>query len=225
MEYSETIPVQYQEGKASFLGMDVMVDPRVLIPRPETELLVRTVSRLCAEKGWKAPLVLEIGTGSGIIPLGLARLVEGCRVVATDISEDALDLARENLKLFGGGARISLVASDMFAALKDGHREIFDCVVSNPPYVSDKDYENLDAWVRAEPGIALRAGEEGLDHLEAIAAGSARFIKKGGFVAVEVGYDQSAKVKDLFSDNGFEDICSCRDFNGYERVIVGWKHG
>ena len=225
MEYSETIPIQYQEGRASFLGMDVMVDPRVLIPRPETELLVRTVSRLCAEKGWKEPLVLEVGTGSGVIPLGLARLVEGCRVVATDISEGALEVARENLELLGGGAGISLVASDMFAALKAGKLGIFDCVVSNPPYVSDKDYENLDAWVRAEPGIALRAGKEGLDHLEKIAGASAPLIKKGGFLAVEVGYDQAARVKGLFSDNGFEGISSYRDFNGYERVIVGWKHG
>jgi len=224
-EYDENIPVQYQEGKAPFMGMDIMVDPRVLIPRPETELLVRTAARFLLERGDEAPYVLEIGTGSGIIPLGMTRLVPGCRVLATDISEDALEVSRKNIEMSGPPGAIELLASDMFSSLGGGFKERFDCVISNPPYVSDRDYRSLDAWVKAEPPAALRAGPEGMDHLEVIASESADFIKPGGFVAAEVGYDQAEKMKSLLVDNGFKEVGTHRDLNGYERVITGWKNG
>ncbi|MFH1552434.1 MAG: peptide chain release factor N(5)-glutamine methyltransferase [Candidatus Omnitrophota bacterium] len=225
MNYSETIPVQYEEGKAAFMGMDVKVDRRVLIPRPETELLVTVVSDLCREKSWGRPFILDVGTGSGIISLGLTKEIPDCRMIASDVSGEALSVARENLKHFDQEDRVKLLASDMFSAFGPEYEGVFDCIVSNPPYVSQEDYPGLDAWVKAEPRIALYAGHEGMDYLRVIAEKSAKFLKRGGFCVVECGYDQAKKVKESFSAYGFTDIGSYRDFNDHERVIVGWKHG
>lgn len=226
MEYSENIPIQYQEGKCAFLGMDVMVDWRVLIPRPETELLVTVTRDLCREKLNKAPLILDVGTGSGNISLGLVKLIDDCCVIGTDICKDALNVTRENLKRFGYEGKVRLIDSNMFSEFyTEKHDDIFDCIVSNPPYVSKKDYEELDAWVKAEPKKALYAGEEGMDYLNIIAEESSKFLSPGGFVAVEIGYDQALKVKKKFNACGFANITSFRDFNNYERIVVGWKHG
>ncbi len=224
-QYSETIPVQYEEGRARFMGMDVLVDPRVLIPRPETELLVEVAAGLCRERGWTSPFILDVGTGSGVIPLALTKLIGDCRVIGSDVSEEALCVARENLRRFDRERRVKLVVSDMFSAFAPEHEGAFNAIVSNPPYVSDRDYEKLDAWVKAEPWIALHGGEEGMDHLNVLARESGRFLAPGGFIAVELGYDQAQKVKDRFVAAGFTDVTSFTDLNGYERVITGWKHG
>lgn len=225
MEYSDTVPVQYAEGSARFMGMDILLEPGVFIPRPETELLIRTIADLCRKKGRKDPLILDIGTGSGIIPLGLARLLKNCRVIGVDVSRDALRIAGQNVERFKHEDRITLMRSDMFEAFGPEHEGIFTAVVSNPPYVSGSSYEKLDAWVKAEPRVALYAGEEGMDYLRVLAEESGKFLKGGGFIAVEVGYDQAGKVKKLFKWAGFTGIRGYFDFNGYERVIVGWKHG
>ncbi|MFC1548438.1 peptide chain release factor N(5)-glutamine methyltransferase [Candidatus Omnitrophota bacterium] len=224
-EYSETIPIQYQEGTARFLGMDISVDPRVLIPRPETELLVETAAAFCRERAFRNPLILDLCTGSGIISIGLAKILRDCRIIGVDVSEEALEVARENVSRLDQEDKVELVVSDMFAAFDGKYEGSFDCIVSNPPYVSDEDYEKLDAWVKAEPRIALYAGKEGMEYLDMIACESGRFLRPGGFMAVEIGYDQSEKVRNRLDENGFVDIEGFEDINGYERVIVGWKNG
>lgn len=221
----ETIPIQYKEGKARFMGMDIKVDHRVLIPRPETELLVSTVDCLCRQRGINNPFILDMCAGSGVVSIGLAKMFKSCRIIGMDICEQALDVARENIKRFALEEKIKLKVSDMFSEIGSEYENSFDVIVSNPPYVSDKDYENLDAWVKAEPKIALCAGKEGMDYLNCIARDAIKFLKPGAFAAVEVGYDQSVKIKNKFRVNGFESITSYRDFNNYERIIVGWKHG
>ena len=225
MEYSETIPIQYEEGTAAFLGMDIAVDPRVLIPRPETELLVSVVAELCEKAGSSRPRILDIGTGSGVIPMGLTKLIENCRVTGADISTDALEVAKINIESHGLEKNVDLVVSDMFSAFGQGDFGTFDCIVSNPPYVSEADYAEVDAWVKAEPEIALLSGKEGMDHLEIIAAESGRYLARGGFTAVEVGYDQADKVRKAFVKHGFSDVKSFKDLNGYERVITGYING
>jgi release factor glutamine methyltransferase len=225
VEYSEEIPIQYREGKASFMGMDVLVDPRVLIPRPETELLVSVVARLCREKGWKAPLILDVGTGSGAVSMGLVKLMSSSLVIASDISGEALCVAKENIENLGYEKNITLVKSDMFRRFREGYHETFDIIVSNPPYVSENDYEKLDAWVKAEPRIALHAGAEGMDCLNILAEESSDYLKKGGFLAVEVGYDQAGKMKGKLASAGFVDIASFKDAGSHERVIIGRKNG
>ncbi|MFH1798338.1 MAG: peptide chain release factor N(5)-glutamine methyltransferase [Candidatus Omnitrophota bacterium] len=220
-DYESNIPVQYQEGKANFLGMEISVDSRVLIPRPETELLVKVSADLCKKKEWQVPSVLDIGTGSGAVSLGLAKLIKNCRITAVDISSDALDAARKNITKFGYDDKIELVLSDMFSAFEE-ECPLFNCIVSNPPYVSDTDYEVLDDWVKAEPKIALSAGGEGMDYLKTIISMSRKFLVPGGFTAVEIGYDQAEKVKREFVKNNFKDVTGFFDFNNYERVIAGW---
>ena len=217
--------MQYEEGSARFLDMDIVVDPRVLIPRPETELLVRTVADLCRQRAWKDPFVLDVGTGSGAISIGMAKVIPALRIVASDISRDALCVARENIKRLECDDRVELVESDMFEAFDGGTPEGFDVIVSNPPYVSKEDYAGLDAWVLAEPRVALYAGEEGMDYLNILAEKSKRFLNRGGLLALEVGYDQSDKVKNKLRSCGFENVDSIKDLNGYDRVITGWKHG
>jgi release factor glutamine methyltransferase len=223
-EYSETVPIQYEEGITDFMGFEIMVDERVLIPRPETELLVNIVSEICENMELAAPVILDVGTGSGIIPLGLKKLMPACRVTGCDISSGALGVAFKNIAI-NGHPEIELVLSDMFSYFGPEFENYFDCIVSNPPYVSSKDYDGLDAWVKAEPRIALYAGSEGMDHLAKIISSSGRFLKKGGVCAVEIGYDQAEKVKRCFGENGFIDIKSHRDINGYERVITGKNNG
>ena len=224
-DYSETVPYQYEDGTAVFMGMEISVDSRVFIPRPETELLVLVVAEACREKGWDFPVILDVGTGSGIIPLGLTRLMGASRVVGIDVSNDALDVARKNVKALGRESNVTLLRSDMFTALGDEYLVSFDVVVSNPPYVSRKDYMELDAWVKAEPRAALYGGEEGMDYYRILASGGLWFLRRGGLMAVEVGYDQAEKVKALFAENGLTGIKGFKDLNGHERVIAGWKNG
>ena len=224
-DYSETTPIQYEEGKTVFMGMEIMVDPRVLIPRPETELLVKKTAETAMGAGMESPRILEIGTGSGVIALGLTKLMSGCSVISADISEEALQAAAANIEARGAGERIKLVRSDMFSVFGYSYRGVFDIIVSNPPYVSDKDYSELDAWVRAEPEVALRAGSEGMDHLRTLAEEAPTYLRNGGFLAVEIGYDQADKVKNAFRTAGLKDIRSFVDLNGYERVITGVKRG
>jgi len=225
VEYSETIPIQYEQGEARFMGMDVLVDPSVLIPRPETELLVRTAASLLTEKGQEEPLIVDMGTGSGAVSMGLARLMPDCRIIACDVSAEALMVAEKNIHRYGYLDRVALLRTDMFKRLGDENEGVVDAVVSNPPYVSDTDYEKLDAWVKAEPQIALKSGPEGMDHLSVLAAESGRFLKPGGIIAVEVAYDQAERVKRLFQGQGFERVTGYRDLNGYERVITGYRNG
>jgi len=216
-------PIQYEEGAASFMGMEIIVDQRVLIPRPETELLVRKVADLCV--GIKKPRILDAGTGSGIISLGLAKLITDCEIIASDVSKDALSVARKNLKKFGFADKIRLVVSDWFSYFTEEYNNFFDCIVSNPPYVSLKDFDQLDPWVKAEPRLALYAGKEGMDCLNVIISGSLRLLAPKGKLSVEIGYDQAEKVKNRFSEGGFIGLTSSKDFNGYERVITGFKNG
>jgi release factor glutamine methyltransferase len=224
IEYSETIPVQYQRGYADFLGMRIGVSPGVFIPRPETELLVSVAARMLAHRGLD-PFILEVGTGSGNVPIGLLKLMEKCRVVSLDVSEKALKVAGENIAGFGLEKSIRLLKSDMFSEITEGYLEAFDAIVSNPPYVSENDYGKLDEWVKAEPREALWAGREGMDFIRGIAEQGARFLKKGAFLAMEVGYDQGRKTRELLSGLGYVRVKGYFDQGGYERVITGVKNG
>ncbi|MFH1411061.1 MAG: peptide chain release factor N(5)-glutamine methyltransferase [Candidatus Omnitrophota bacterium] len=224
-DYDEEVPIQYQEKRSVFMGMELMVDGRVLIPRPETEILVSTACGLLKEKEITDPKVADIGTGSGAAALGVASLFADGKVVAADISPDALDVARFNVAKFGLAVRIELRVSDMFSAFTEEEEGTFDAVISNPPYVSEKDYGKLDAWVLAEPKQALYGGRDGMKILRRIAQESGKMLRPGGFTAVEVGYDQAGRMKEEFRINGFINVDGFQDENGYERVIIGWKIG
>ncbi len=212
-------PLAYISGEKEFYSRPFAVNGGVLIPRPETELLVAEV--LYIARGIVEPAILDIGTGSGCIAVTLACELPGAKVYASDVSPVALHTARGNAERHSAGG-VRFILGDLAEAFGAGS---FDIVVSNPPYVSPAEYENLDPSVKDyEPGLALISGEDGLSHIKRIIRDSSRILKEGGWCMVEAGYTQSTHVKALYEEAGFGDISSVKDISGIERVIKArWK--
>ena len=194
-------PLQYILGHQEFWSIDFKVDPRVLIPRPETELLVEQSLLILSENSFKRiPSVLEIGTGSGAIAIALAKEVKNIFLVATDISRDALVLAKENAKSAGVQHQIKFVNGDLFGPLRPSKRERpFDLILSNPPYIIRPEIESLAKEVRDyEPIIALDGGEDGLEFYRRTSFPKPLFIlREGGWLLLEIGQGQGEKVSEL----------------------------
>jgi release factor glutamine methyltransferase len=208
-------PVAYILGRWGFRGLDLDVDPRVLVPRPETELVVGRCLELVA--GAAAPAMLDVGTGSGAIALALASELPEARVTACDVSEDALAVARANGERLG--IDVEWVASDLFAGL--GERR-FDLVVSNPPYVAEGELAGLAPEVRDwEPRGATVAGRTGLEVIERLAAEARVALEPGGAVVLEVGAGQAGAAGRLLEEAGITDIGCERDHAGIERIVWG----
>lgn len=213
-------PIQYILRKTEFMGLDFVVDRNVLIPRPETEILVETVLDL-GRRLWAVgdrPRILDMGTGSGCIAVSLAKLLNNVKVTAIDISEKALRIAKENARL--NNVEIEFMQGDLFDAY--GLQPIsYDLIVSNPPYIPGKDIDNLQPQIQYEPRIALNGGEDGLDFYRQIIKESAGFMRKGGFLIMEMGFEQCAKIREIFKlQGGFDIINIVRDYNNIERVAV-----
>ncbi|WP_374494363.1 peptide chain release factor N(5)-glutamine methyltransferase [Zoogloea sp.] len=211
-------PVAYLLGVREFFGRQFGVTPAVLIPRPETELIVELVlSRSTALNN--IPAILDLGTGSGALAVTLALELPGARLVAVDCSAEALGVARHNADALG--AQVEFIESDWFAALP-GRR--FDFIVSNPPYIAEDDPHLAEGDVRFEPLGALASGHAGLDDLARIAADAPAFLVPGGWLMMEHGYDQAGAVRGLLASAGFDDVASARDLAGIERVSFGrWR--
>lgn len=208
-------PVAYIVGRREFWSLDLEVGPAVLIPRPETELLVElALAALPADRPCR---VADLGTGSGAVALAIAAGRPRAVVVAVDIAAAAVALARANAERLSL-ANLSFVVSDWFSAL-GGER--FDLVVSNPPYVAAGDPHLGRGDLRFEPRRALVAGEDGLDALRAIAAAAPDHLQPGGHLLVEHGCDQGAAVRDLMAGRGLTGVGTGRDLAGLERVTYG----
>jgi release factor glutamine methyltransferase len=208
-------PVAYLTGRRGFWTLDLAVNTGVLIPRPETELLVETaLARIPVDAAWD---LADLGTGSGAIALALARERPACRVLATDRSAEALAVARANARRHGIG-NVDFREGDWWAPL-EGLR--LDLIVSNPPYVPAADPHLSRGDVRFEPRGALASGPEGLDDLRTIIAGAPAHLHPGGTLLLEHGYDQGAAVRALLRAAGFTDVRTWRDLNGHERVSEG----
>ena len=192
-------PLQYVLGRWGFRRLDLAIDARVLIPRPETELVAEAAIEIAAALD-PPRLVADLGTGSGAIGLSLAAELPlaGTTVWMTDKDEDALAVARSNLAGIGRAARnVRIAAGSWFDALPNGER--FDVIVSNPPYVTREEYQALDRGVRDfEPRSALDGGPDGLEFYRRIAAEASRFLKPQGMVLVEIGATQGPAVRELF---------------------------
>lgn len=218
-------PLQYIVGETEFMSLPFRVNPNVLIPRPETELLVETVLDQCKKRftGRDRVYILDVGTGSGCIAVSLARYLPTAHIVAIDISPGALATAVENAKLSEVIERIEFLRSDIFDS--PAPKELiakFDAIVSNPPYIVPEDFADLPAEVRNfEPEIALRDGGDGLRFFRRIAEVGPMFLRSNGFVAVEAGFDQVNSIKKIFSTWGLLNINSAADLNGIERVVSG----
>ena len=216
-------PLQYALGRWAFRRLDLMVDRRVLIPRPETELVVDHVLAHLRTLGRRA-VVADLGTGSGAIGLSVLHEMPpgSVDVWMTDESEDALDVARANaagVARSASGARFA--RGDWFGALPEALRGNVDVVVSNPPYVAMDDPE-LDASVRAwEPAGALIAGSDGLDDLRIIISTAHEWLRSGGLLVVEIGHSQGQAVTDLCLRSGMGDIRVRQDLAGRDRFVSG----
>ena len=210
---AEHIPAQYIIGHAEFFGMELKVDERVLIPRPETEELVDLILTENPEKNLK---VLDIGTGSGAIALALAKNRPDWSVTATDISQDALDLATENAKR--QDLNLSFIKSDCFSEISSK----YDIIVSNPPYISREDQEEVGLNVlHSEPHLALFADEDGLAIYRRIAEDSKDYLNDGGKIYLEIGYKQGQSVPALFTENFPEKrVRTLKDQFGQDRMVV-----
>jgi release factor glutamine methyltransferase len=214
-------PVQYVLGSWAFRRLDLMVDRRVLIPRPETELVVEAA--LEAARSRPPPVVLaDLGTGSGAIALALADELPlaGTTVWATDVSPDALDVARANLAGLGrAGANVRLAAGAWFSALPADLAGSLDVLVSNPPYVADTGAVE-ETVVRWEPAGALFAGPDGLAAIRELLAGAPAWVRPGGFVVLEIGADQGEQVAELAAAAGLTSIEVRPDLAGLDRILV-----
>ncbi len=215
-ERGRRVPAKYLIGASEFFGIPLAVKPCVLIPRPETELLVERALALLAKGA--AALVADLGTGSGAIAIAVAAHRPLARVVATDVSPEAIAVARANAEQHGLSSAIEFRQGDWFAALEPG--TLFDAILSNPPYVATGDLERAMPEVRDhEPRVALDGGPDGLAALRVLVAGAAQWLKPGGWLIVEIGAGQDAAVKQLAAETGFyEAAVVTPDYQGIPRI-------
>ena len=220
-------PLQYIIGHQEFWSIDFKVDPRVLIPRPETELLVeQSLLILLKTLSKKRPSVLEIGTGSGAIAIALAKEERDLFLMATDISREALVLAKENAKSAGLSDQIKFINGDLFSPFRlFKGREPFDMILSNPPYIPCPEIPKLAREVRDyEPIIALHGGEDGLEFYRNITSQAPFYLQQGGWLLLEVGQDQGNKVSEMIEKGGcFKGVELIQDLSGIQRVVKAQK--
>ncbi len=209
-------PVAYLTGTRGFHALELRITPDVLIPRPETELLVElALQRISIDAEIR---VADLGTGSGAVALAIARERPNARVLATDASQAALNVARDNAQRLGL-RNVEFARSDWCAALSDARD--FDLIVSNPPYIAEDDPHLAQGDLRFEPRAALASGADGLDAIRTIIRDAPRHLRKGGWLLFEHGYDQGEVVCALLSANGYAQVFTERDLEGRERASGG----
>lgn len=212
---SEKIPLQYITGEQNFCGLDFYVNENVLIPRLDTEVLVEKILEY-EEPGQR---VMDMCTGSGCIAITLQKLGR-FQVMAVDISEEALTLARKNAQR--NQSQVTFFQSNMFDQLSNTSK--VDVIVSNPPYIESKVIDELDDEVKKyEPRLALDGMEDGLHFYRILAREGKRFLNEGGRLYVEIGFDQAEAVKEIFGAQGFLDIQVYKDLAGLDRVVAMYR--
>ena len=214
----QRIPLQHLTGVQEFWSLELIVSPAVLIPRPETEFLLEQVlTKITRRPDLR---LLDMCTGSGAIALALAREL-ACQVVAVDLSAEALAVATLNRQKYELENQVELIRSDLFAALKPG--AIYDCIVSNPPYIADAEIDILEPEVAlAEPRMALSGGEDGLGFIRSLIQLAPSYLRPGGWLFMEIGADQKTAVEKLFDahDSVYEQVRVVTDYAGRPRVAM-----
>lgn len=207
------IPIQYITNKQEFMGINFFVDENVLIPQPDTEILVEEVIQLTNDI--TGPKILDLCTGSGAIAISLEKYIQNARVVASDISSKALEIASKNAK--DNCLNINFLQSDLFVNVKDK----FNIIVSNPPYIKTKEIATLSKEVQNEPHIALDGGQDGLNFYRKIINEAHKYLKDSGYLCLEIGYDQKEDVIKLINkSNRYKEIYFKKDLSGNDRVII-----
>ncbi len=214
-------PVAYITGRKEFWSFTLEVNKDVLIPRPDTEVIVEEALSICKTQAFDKPRILDIGTGSGAIALALAKELPQAKIVATDISPAALTLARKNARRLGLAKQIEFPRGDLFEPV-DG---IFDIIVSNPPYIANQEYQELPAGVKDyEPRQALWAGQTGVEFYEKLIYQSKNHLKENGWLLLEIGAKQGESVRSMMESAGVYDRIDVRaDYASMPRVIKGRK--
>ncbi len=228
-EFSESLearaqgkPLQYITGRQEFFGIEFEVNPDVLIPRPETELLVEAALSIVSQN--ETPFICDVGTGSGCIAITLLHKLPRARGIALDISAAALAVAERNANRHGVQERLSFVTSDCFAGLGPAFGQTFDLIVSNPPYVAERAVAGLQREVRDfEPRVALTAGEDGLSVIRRLLVESGDYLKSGGCLIFEMGFDQHDAVKELIDENVWKLLEIYDDLQGIPRTVALMK--
>ena len=216
---AQHVPVAYIIGEKEFMGLSFKVTPDTLIPRPDTEILVENVLANLAED--ETVQIVDIGTGSGAIILSLLANLPKARGKTVDIAVKAVEVAKENAVRLQVADRCEFLVGDLFAPLQDSK---FDVIVSNPPYIPQKDIATLEADVRAyEPVSALTDGGDGLSYYRRLLAEGKRYLKENGFIALEIGIHQAQAVKRIALDNGWRNIKIIKDYAGIDRVVLAWN--
>lgn len=209
------VPIQYITNKQEFMGLNFYVDENVLIPQPDTEILVEEIIQKYSNKECK---ILDLCTGSGAIAISLAKYIQNSHIVATDISSKALQIAKLNAEKNLVHKKIEFIESDMFENI---NYTDFDIIVSNPPYIKTTDIQNLDKQVKNEPFIALDGGDDGLKFYRIIINNSHRYLKNEGKLFLEIGYDQKEDVIKLLKKIKFySNIYYKKDLGQNDRIVV-----
>ena len=215
-------PLQYVMGRWAFRHLDLLVDPRVLIPRAETEEVAQ-VALDAARQAGPGCVVVDLGTGSGAIGLSIAFELppDSATVWITDVSSDALDVARANLAGIGRtGARVRVAQGDWYSALPESLRGTVDVIVANPPYVAHGDPEVDEVVARHEPHAALFSGDDGLAALRSIIIGAPRWLRTGGTLVMEIGHRQADAVREMCTTAGLRNVEVRRDLAGRDRIVT-----
>jgi len=211
-------PLQYITGKVEFYGLQFKVTRDVLIPRPETEILVEEIIKFC--KGKSGLKILDIGTGSGNIPIALAKNLNGVQITTVDVSDDAIEVAKENAVMNGVESEINFILSDVNHYTTE--TDLFDIVISNPPYISAEEYPTLQKEITEyEPAIALTDLNDGLYFYRVISEKSKSFLKSGGNIFLEIGQGQKEDIEKILSANEFTEIHFIKDYQQIDRVAIG----
>jgi len=220
-------PIQYILGEREFMGLDFYLEEGVLIPRPDTEILVEYIIDYAKKRyGDENIKILDLGIGSGAISLSVAHYLKNTIVYGVDISEMAIKVANINKDRFKL-SNVEFYKGDLFQALTGLSLEgEFHIIASNPPYIATKEIQNLDIKVRGfEPRLALEGGLDGLDFYRKITPMSKKYLQNQGLLIYEIGYDQGEKVKDILTLEGFKEVKILKDLQGLDRVVLGLKNG
>ena len=209
-------PLQYITGIQEFMKLNFIVTKDVLIPQPDTEILVEEVINIL--NGLENPTVLDLCTGSGAISIAIAKYVPNVKICATDISKGALEIAKQNAKLNGVLNNIEFIESNLFEKLDE---KKFDVIVSNPPYIPTEDIKDLPEDVKQEPRLALDGGKDGLDFYRRIFKDGYRFLERQGYLCVEIGYNQKEDVKKIIdAQKRYVETYSKKDLCQNDRVVI-----
>ena len=209
-------PLQYITGIQEFMKLNFLVTKDVLIPRPDTEILVEEVIRKA--ENISNPVILDLCTGSGAIAVSLAKYIKNVHICAVDISSKALEIAKKNAELNGVKNNIEFIESNLFDKIKERK---FDIIVSNPPYIETETIKTLSKEVQSEPKIALDGGKDGLDFYRKIADSGSKYLNRQGYICLEIGYNQRIAVRQILENKKrYVNINCIKDLCGNDRVIT-----